>query len=242
MKIIGRTDIGYKRSENQDKYLAGKLSDNCFFGFVCDGMGGVNGGSIASKLIIENLEEFLYMNEFQKNFDDEEVVLNAIDKANLEIFLMGKRDEKLKGMGSTLTGFTLINDKLRVYNVGDSRTYVYRKGILTQITEDHSVAYELYKNGTITLEELASYPQKNYITRAIGVNDEVEVDMYTLSLEKDDIVLIVSDGLSNFINNEGIIEKIKKSDDIFKLPDELIQMALKNKATDNITVVAALYC
>ncbi len=241
MKVIGRTDIGFKRSENQDKYLAGKLSDNCFFGFVCDGMGGVNGGKIASSLITENLEEFLYMNEFEKSFDDEEVVLTAIDKANLEILTRAKANENLKGMGSTLTGFTLINDKLRVYNVGDSRTYVFRKGKLTQITEDHSIAYELYKNGTITKEEVASYPQKNYITRAIGVSDEVEVDMYTLTLEKDDIILAVSDGLSNFVLPSDIENIIINNKDIYLLADELLNKALKNRAGDNVTVVTALY-
>ncbi len=241
MKIIGRTDIGYKRSENQDRYLAGKLSENCFFGFVCDGMGGVAGGSIASKIISENLEEFLYMNEFEKSFDDEEVILNAIDKANSEIFSSAKLDEKLKGMGSTITGFTLIGDKCRVYNVGDSRTYVYRKGVLTQITEDHSIAYELYKNGSITKEEIATYPQKNYITRAVGVSSEVEVDMYTLTLEKDDIVIVVSDGLSNFVSVDDIINLIKLNENIFDLAQELLQKALKNKASDNITVVTALY-
>ncbi len=241
MKISAQSDIGYRRSENQDKYLAGKISEDKFFGFVCDGMGGANGGSIASDIITKNLEEFIYMNENSSSFNDEEIILNAIDKANTQIFTLAKNNPDYKGMGTTLSGFTLINDKCRVYNVGDSRTYIFRNKKLTQISEDHSVAYELYKQGALTFEEIASYPQKNLITRAIGVEEEVEVDMYTLDLEKGDIILTVSDGLYNFVTNENISSLILENKNSLSLPQAFINLALLNNASDNVTVVVAHY-
>lgn len=236
MKIAAKTDIGFRRSENQDRYIAGRLQNGCAFAFVCDGMGGVSGGKIASEAIAQNLEEGLFLNNANTVMDAEKEVLQAIDRANKQIYYQGSKDETLKGMGSTVSGVTIMGTTCVVYNVGDSRVYILRKEVLTQITEDHSVVQELYRQGKITQQQLENHPQKNLITRAIGVNENIEVDVSEVELQPGDTILCASDGLTNFVQ-EIDIKKILSGEDVFSMPQKLVDKALENNASDNITAI-----
>ncbi|MEG1862658.1 MAG: protein phosphatase 2C domain-containing protein, partial [Oscillospiraceae bacterium] len=124
MKIAGTTDMGFKRSDNQDRYMAGELSNGCAFAFVCDGMGGANGGSVASEKLAKYLEECLFMQNNNISMDEEKTVMDAIDEANRAIFVQAENDAELKGMGTTISGLTIKNGLCKVYNAGDSRVYV----------------------------------------------------------------------------------------------------------------------
>lgn len=240
MRIVGKTDIGNRRTENQDRYLAGTLANGVCFGFVCDGMGGANGGSVASSSLCRMLEECLFRQNDNMAIDPEKLVLDAIDCAGAQIYHDAKSQTHLKGMGTTISGVTVQGDVCTVYNVGDSRVYLLRAGILTQITEDHSVVQQLYKQGAITEEEMAGHPQKNLITRAVGVMSNVETDVSEINLQKGDKLLCASDGLTNFVLKEDIV-RIMENNDFYNIPLKLIEKALANNSGDNVTAVVLEY-
>lgn len=240
MRIAGKTDKGNIRADNQDRYLAGSLANGVCFGFVCDGMGGAAGGSVASERLSKMLEEYLFVNNENKAIDCENVILSAIDTANGDIYSMSQKERSLSGMGTTVSGVTVKDDLCTAYNIGDSRVYVLRAGTLTQITEDHSVVQQLYRQGAISEEEMALHPQKNLITRAVGVTKEVRADVSEINLQRGDMVLCASDGLTNFVSKDEIIE-IMGDEDFFHIPEKLIERALNNGSTDNVTAVVLEY-
>ena len=240
MKIVGRTDKGDKRPENQDRYIGGTLANGTSFGFVCDGMGGANGGSVASGYLSKVIEEYLYRQNDNRAMDAEKVTLDAIDTACSLIYQKSLSDENLKGMGTTVSGVTVQGDNCIVYNVGDSRTYILRQGVLTQITLDHSVVQQLYIKGAITEEDMQNHPQKNLITRSVGVKKDVETDVTELKLQPGDRLLCASDGLTNFVSKEELLQILSTSD-IYNVAEKLIKTAVANDSTDNITAVVLEY-
>jgi len=240
MRIAGKTDVGYRRSENQDRYIAGSLANGVYFGFVCDGMGGANGGSVASGRLCRTLEECLFIHNDNKAMDVEKTVLDAIDTACSRIFHSAQSQPKLSGMGTTVSGVTVHGNICTAYNAGDSRVYILRGGVITQITEDHSVVQQLYRQGAITEEEMLTHPQKNLITRAVGVRNEVETDVSEISLLPGDRILCASDGLTNFVSKSDLARMLG-DDDFYNIPLKLIEKALSNNASDNITAVVMEY-
>ena len=240
MRIAGKTDKGYKRPDNQDRYIAGKLANGIAFGFVADGMGGANGGSVASSHLCRILEECLFQQNDNMAMDSEKTVLDAIDSACSEIYHMSKSDSKLSGMGTTISGVTVKDNLCTVYNIGDSRVYILRSGVLNLITEDHSVVHQLYLQGAITEEEMATHPQKNLITRAVGVRYDVDTDVSEIHLLPGDRILCASDGLTNFVSS-SVMAQIMSDDNFYNIPSALIEKALENNATDNITAVVLEY-
>ena len=236
MKISGATNIGNRRTENQDKYVAGRLLNGVSFGFVCDGMGGVNGGEIASGMLARYIEDALFVHNETANFNHEKTILSAIEDANSAIYNLGNKKEQYHGMGTTVAGVVIDKNQCTVYHAGDSRVYIMRGGMLALITKDHSVIQELIDQHHITAEQAQHHPQKNLITRAIGVSDDVKVDVAELEIYPDDVILCATDGLTNFISPADIV-KILTTDNVFAMPDKLIQKALDNHATDNITAV-----
>ena len=143
MKISGTTNIGNRRSENQDKYVAGRLLNGISFGFVCDGMGGVKGGEIASGLLAKYIEDALFVHNESPSFNHEKTVMAAIEDANSAIYNMGNKKQEYRGMGTTIAGVIIENNQCTVYHAGDSRVYIVRDGMLALITKDHSVVQEL---------------------------------------------------------------------------------------------------
>lgn len=240
MRIVAKTDKGHRRPDNQDRYIAGMLANGVAFGFVADGMGGANGGSVASSHLCSIMEECLFQHNDNMAMDREKTVMDAIDTACAEIYHMSKTDSSLSGMGTTISGVSVKDGLCTIYNVGDSRVYILRAGVLNLVTEDHSVVQQLYRQGAITEEEMATHPQKNLITRAVGVRTDVETDVSEISLEPGDRILCASDGLTNFVLSPELTE-LMSADDFYKIPEKLIESALEHNSTDNITAVVLEY-
>lgn len=239
MVIVGASDIGLSRSENQDDFAYKVLSENAGFGLVCDGMGGANGGAIASHIASHLIAERIvqaYRPEMSGNSADN-VLESAVAAANVDIFDMAVQDLNLAGMGTTVVGGILLRDAMHIVHVGDSRAYLYRNGILEQITTDHSYVQDMIDKGQITPEQARSDPRKHIITRALGVENEVQADFdIIMPVEKNDLFLFCSDGLTNMVDSEEI-QKLLDTTAIADLPQALIAAANDNGGTDNITAV-----
>ena len=237
LKTFSITDIGRKRKVNQDYIYTseepvGNLP-NVFI--VADGMGGHNAGDYASKVTVETM-----LAEMQSSFEKNPTLIfrRAIEEANEVIRRRADEDKKLEGMGTTVVAATISNQMMYFANVGDSRLYLINQGI-QQLTKDHSLVEEMVRLGGINEEEARHHPDKNIITRAIGVKEDVEVDFYEFSLKKGDIILMCSDGLSNMIEDEEIFAIVKGARDIVEAGQNLIDRANENGGNDNISVVLA---
>ncbi|WP_193725994.1 Stp1/IreP family PP2C-type Ser/Thr phosphatase [Anaerosacchariphilus polymeriproducens] len=235
MKIFSVTDMGRKRQVNQDYVFTsseriGRLP-NLFV--VADGMGGHNAGDFASKFTVEAVVEFI---KEMKEQDPKEILRTAIVKANESLNLKAKESAELEGMGTTLVVATINKDKLLVANVGDSRLYMLNDQI-TQITADHSLVAEMVRLGEIDKNIARIHPDKNIITRAIGVGPDVKIDFFEVNLKKGDSILMCSDGLTNMIEDEEIKFIIQNKKDIEEKGNELIRIANANGGQDNIAVI-----
>ena len=238
MKTFAITDVGMVRSINQDYVFAtdeplGPLPNLLV---VADGMGGHKAGDFASKYTVEVLEEEL---KHSIKEGPEEILKDAIGTANRKLIEAAGKDIKLEGMGTTLVVATVIDRTLYFANVGDSRLYLINKDI-HQLSRDHSLVEEMLRLGGINEEEAKHHPDKNIITRAIGVKDDVEADFYEYSLKKGDIILMCTDGLTNMLEDEEIFSVIKGSRDIVEAGQNLVERANANGGKDNIGVVLAM--
>ncbi len=240
MRITAKTDIGKVRTSNQDSYLAGEMSGGVAWAVVCDGMGGAAGGNVASSTAVRMISHTI--DECYRNGMKPSSIYNmlesAIAGANAYLYDMAQKDESLSGMGTTCVTAIMVDGKLYVAHVGDSRAYlVSSNGTLRQLTRDHSMVQDLVENGTITADEAKSFPGKNIITRAIGVDNRVAVDFIEDSYEKDDILLLCTDGLTNFVSDDEIIATATDASS-FEYAEKLVDLANENGGGDNITVVS----
>ena len=237
MQIFGKSDCGLKRDENQDSCYTGFLSDNSAFAVVCDGMGGVGGGSVASRVAVEEIVSYInksYTRKLNRN-SVLSLMKNALISANMKIFEMSKEDPEFDGMGTTAVILIVRNSFALICHVGDSRAYLINDEI-TQITRDHSVVQTLLEDGKLTPAEAKIHPRKNIITRALGVEEDVIPDMTELPIEIGNTVLLCSDGLTNYVDEDVIARTIKETP-VSDVPDTLVDIANKNGGGDNITVV-----
>ena len=237
MKTFSITDVGVVREMNQDYVFAtdeplGPLPNLLV---VADGMGGHKAGDFASRFTVETLEEEL---KHSLKESPEEAIMTAVQTANHKLIQAAEKDIKLEGMGTTLVVATIIDHTLYFANVGDSRLYLLNKEI-RQLSRDHSLVEEMVRLGGIKEEEARNHPDKNIITRAMGVKDEVEPDFYEFNLRKGDIILMCSDGLSNMVEDEEMFAIVKGSRDIVEAGQKLIERANENGGKDNISVVLA---
>ena len=233
MKVYGQTHIGLVRESNQDALEYGTLNNAVQYAVVCDGMGGANGGNIASKIAVEVIGSRI-RDGFQESSSAEHLLTSAMATANAGVFDRAQREEELNGMGTTVVAVITHEHTAYISHVGDSRLYLYRDGGLTQITRDHSVVQELIESGQITEEEARSHPRKNYITRAIGVVSEEYGEYDEVALMAGDRLLLCTDGLTNEVAKDGLCS-------LLSLPAEeavaaLIRAALDGGGKDNITV------
>jgi len=240
LKIAGRTDIGLVRETNQDAFKIVALNDKAGFALVCDGMGGVNGGDRASSIAKLEISDTI-VSAFNEKLSDDDIknlMLRAIDNANKKIFNASIKNPDLSGMGTTVVLAILIHDMAYIAHVGDSRLYHYRDSKIRQITKDHSRVQELIDRGFISKEEARVHPEKNMITRAVGIGNDVNVDVLTLHLKDGDKLLLCSDGLSNICTDEEIafVLREKTAETAVKT---LIDLANMGGGNDNITVVIA---
>lgn len=237
MKIFSKTDKGRVRTDNQDAYFAGKIADNAVFAVVCDGMGGANAGNVASENAVRHISEYI-IRSYRDSMDItelEKTVRNAVMSANIELYDMSASEQALSGMGTTAV-IALIKDREAVIaNVGDSRIYLVNDEI-KQLTRDHSVVQSLIESGKITPEDAKFHPRKNVITRAIGAEGSVTADSDVIKLNICDTLLLCTDGLSNYLDDNDILSVFKNTD-ISAVPEALVEKANLNGGGDNITVV-----
>lgn len=238
MKTVGSSDKGKLRVRNEDAYRFGYFDDGSAWGVVCDGMGGVHGGQLASNIAINMVSDKIKLCYTQSMpvTSLENLLLSAITTANVTVFDRGIYDNSLKGMGTTIVATIIKNSTACIAHVGDSRAYKISEESIEQITRDHSLVQEMLDKGQITKEEFENNPIKNIITRAMGVGEEIDVEFDFVELKKDEAILMCSDGLSGMINEEKIHE-IYKTTEFDKLTEKYIQAANDNGGLDNITVV-----
>jgi protein phosphatase len=198
-------------------------------------MGGHNAGDVASNLVVNAIRS--YLTEMDPSSVTPELVKDALCQANTLVWSESRVNINRKGMGSTATVAVFTNGKVYIGQVGDSRAYLYRSAALSQITTDHSYVQILMDKGLISQEEAACHPQKNIITRAVGTEKDVEADTFTVKLQQGDVILLCSDGLSNAVSDDEMAAIL--SNDLQTATDRLIQAALDNGGTDNVSAVIA---
>lgn len=237
MKYGIRTDRGLKRQLNEDNcnVLVGYPGiPACFV--IADGMGGHKCGEVASKQAVDSVCNLLLKAEWEK-INISEMLSDIIVKVNDEIYNFSLLDEATQGMGTTLIITVLKNRKLYIGHVGDSRVYIVREDSIEKVTWDHSFIEELVKNGSITRDEAVNHPKRNLITRAVGYELGLQVDTYEIDLKDNDIILLCTDGLTNMLTEEEILDIIKNNEEPQDACDTLIQKANNNGGEDNTTVI-----
>lgn len=230
MKSIVRTDVGRVRKQNEDSVYA---ADAQRLFAVADGMGGHRAGEVASAMAVEALRMRL-----QSRQPDLRLMRQAFEEANGQIAAASAGEERLQGMGTTMTALWQTERSVLIAHVGDSRVYLLRKGNLRQVTDDHSVVAELLRCGLITPQEARRHPYRNVITRSLGSAPTVEVDLLEREREPGDLWLLCTDGLSNMLTDREM-EALLGSLPPQKAADALMQKALNAGGTDNITFILA---
>ena len=230
------TDIGRKRMLNQD-YVYRTLEQvgnlkNLFV--VADGMGGHRGGGYASRFTVEQILEKI---ENDEETSPAQVLVDAIRHANRSVLHAAQEDERLTGMGTTVVAATFDGEMLTVANVGDSRLYIADEKKIRQITQDHSLVEEMVRFGGLSREQARNHPDRNIITRAVGVESDLKVDCFFAPLKQGDKVLLCSDGLTNMLEDEEILKILNENEDVEVRALKLVEEANNNGGKDNIAVI-----
>ena len=248
LSYAGTSDVGRKRTHNEDAYLL-LPEENLFC--VADGMGGHASGEVAAHIAVEEMAEFYqttgrddeatwpYRLDPARSYDENRLV-SGVKLSNLRIFERSTADHKLKGMGTTIVAasFPRNGSSVLVGHVGDSRAYLFRRGTLRQLTEDHSLLNDYRRTRQLTEAEIAAFPHKNVIVRALGMRDAVEVDVRREELENGDVLLLCSDGLSGMVPDPLLGETIRANvGDLRSAAQALIDAANEGGGVDNITCV-----
>lgn len=244
IKSIGISDRGRVRARNEDSFFN---DDDVRLYIVADGMGGHVGGDVASKMAVEVIRDFIINSHLVKvdngkgydsrlNAEVGKILVSALRTANSKIYEESARRTEYRGMGTTTTTALVRNKQLTVAHVGDSRAYLVRDGMIRQVTEDHSWVNEQVKAGFITTEEARNHRFKNVITRSLGHEKDIQVDIVQLDLKEGDKFLLCSDGLSNLVS-DAEIRKTVETLDMEKALEELVKLANERGGFDNITAV-----
>lgn len=228
------SDVGLRRKLNEDSacYLE---RQNFKIYVVADGMGGHNAGEVASKMAAEQIVQ--YVDENYSLEDEETLISKAIKTVNKEIFKFSKTNDKLKGMGTTVTACLVTAKYIYVANVGDSSCMALKNGELKKITKDHSLVQELLDSGTISEFEAINHPKKNIITRALGTSIDVNVDVFKLEVNEYDLFILCSDGLTNEVTKDEILRIINNESNYISIANDLVNLAKEKGGRDNITVL-----
>ncbi|MGH2663396.1 MAG: Stp1/IreP family PP2C-type Ser/Thr phosphatase [Actinomycetota bacterium] len=223
-RVGATTDVGRVREGNEDSYM---VQDPLFA--VADGMGGHQGGEVASSLALETLK--------QVNEEPESELAGVVQKANRVVFRKASEDPGLAGMGTTLTAVLGDGEVLRLAHVGDSRAYLLRDGEMKRITKDHTIVERLVEEGRITPREAEIHPQRSILTRALGVDEDIQVDEATLEVRLGDRLLLCSDGLTGMVSEEDIQRVLTEAEDPQTASERLVDAANEAGGQDNITAV-----
>ena len=228
LNTFALTDIGLKRKINQDSYLK---DDALGLYVVADGMGGHRGGEVASRLAVEVIQKFCKEN---KEMPPRDRLDKAVNLSCSEIYKKSMENEELSGMGTTVLAMVFHENSVYIAQVGDSRVYLLNNGGIWQITEDHSLLNEEIRAGRIAANQSANYQFKNVITRSVGYESQVVVDIYRREVLPNDMFLLCTDGLSGLVENKEMLEEVKKSGPDLGLK-HLVALANNRGGDDNIT-------
>lgn len=239
----GATDIGRKRKTNQDSIC---LDHSHHFFAVADGMGGHNGGDIASQMSVKVMPEYFSQHIHQ---DPQVLMKNTIQEVNRAILQKAEQEPELHGMGTTVSAIHFNGPQLVIGNVGDSRVYMINNRYIYQMTRDHSFVQEKLNMGIYTREDAVKDPQKNVLVRSVGFESDLQVDVFNYRICKNDIFLICSDGLHGKVSDGDILHIVQRNipdpsrcqiQDLDRTVKELIQQANDNGGQDNISVIMAV--
>lgn len=240
-----QTDKGLKRKTNQDFY---SCSPDVGIYLLADGMGGHAAGSVASKLTVETIEEFVRLAQDTRELTwpygydirapfERNVLRTALRLANAKVCQAAEQQEHYAGMGSTVVAVLIADGKAVYAHLGDSRLYLLRDGKLSQLTEDHSLVQEQLKSGIISAEQAQDHAFRNVVTRAIGVRDDSPVPIEELALQDQDLLMLSCDGLTDSLQDSQVEELLNRDDDLDTICRQLVDAANQAGGRDNITVV-----
>lgn len=241
LDVFMMTDVGLKREKNEDSCIyciprtEDALATNGFLFAVADGMGGASAGEYASRMALNVLSE-TYFSEAADNVPH--ALQEAIEIANEKIFEEAEVNPVYSGMGTTVSAVVIHGNYLYIAQVGDSRVYLLReRSGIHQITQDHSLVAEQMRSGLINEEEARNHSLKNLITRAVGIKDNVRVDMFSLHIQEGDTLLVCSDGLSNMVPDDAILKTLENGN-LKRGTEHLVKQALEEGGLDNITALS----
>ena len=247
MQYYGISDKGIIRKNNQDCFTVKSCeSRSCIIAVLCDGMGGAQAGGIASELANREFTDYVYSrltSRTNKNPDLKSVLLTACAKANSEAYDYSLFDISLNGMGTTIVGGIIKdNGEVKLINVGDSRAYHFSasEGTVQQITTDHSLVEDLVSSGVLSREQARVHKQKNIITRAIGTEDTVTADYFETVLAYGDMLLLCSDGLSNYVSDAEMLAAFQENSEPESFCSRMLSLTYEKGAGDNVTLVSVV--
>ena len=238
MKVFAKTDIGKMRNMNQDCIYIPQKDDPINLFILADGMGGYNGGEIASKLAVETVKDYIKKHFSSIELDKESIMQflkETVEHANEVVYKKSREDKELNEMGTTLEVCLIYNEKVFIAHVGDSRVYRIRKDFIRKLTTDHSYVEKLVKDGTITREESYTHPKKNMLIQAVGCEKTINPEILVKGFLKDDILLMCSDGLTNMVSENEIYRIIRAN--VQKANEKLVLRANENGGIDNVSVI-----
>ena len=240
MTAYGTSDRGCRRPTNQDAYaLSMREEEGIAVIAVCDGMGGANAGNVASRFALDTFMERIQEQVTARMSREgiERALRDAADAANETVFRLSTRQPEFAGMGTTLVAGVITKEKAMLLNIGDSRAYEIDAKNIMQLTEDHSYVNEMIRQGKLRAEDARTHPNRNLITRAVGVDPRVEADVYEVDLREGEVLLLCSDGLNSMVEDVQIGEIIRRSGDLETAGQALVEAAKLCGGADNITVV-----
>lgn len=228
MISYGETNVGKIRVKNDDSFYCSDGNKGLYI--VADGMGGYRGGKLASQIAVDTTVAF-YANHHEHDY---QVLLNLIQK---ELQKRIDQSPEYKQMGTTLTAVFARGNQIDLLHIGDSRAYLITDSSIRQITEDHTYVNVLYKNGEISKQQMQSHPKRGALLRVITAYDSIDADLLSFELKKGETILLCSDGLTEHVNEEDILEILNREDELSKAGKSLVHLALERGGTDNIAIV-----
>jgi len=235
MKVYAITDIGRMRPINEDSYYAPLEGER--FCAVADGMGGHNAGEVASALAVQVFSERMR----QAERISAESLHSAVERANEAVYQQALENEGMSGMGTTFSALAQEGETAYLAHVGDSRIYLVRRGAIMQVTTDHTLVEEMVQKGLITPREARVHPKRNIITRALGTEERVQIDIVQMGVMPGDAFFLCSDGMTNYVDEREILRTAMSERDWQDKLKHLVSIALENGGADNITALFAVF-
>lgn len=238
LKSAFQSDVGRVRTVNEDRAVVKHDLGGLALAVVADGMGGHQAGDIASAMAVEHIQLELKHVSKRTPLEERSALLRAaVEAANYHIYSLASRQDQYHGMGTTIVAVLADEESAVIAHIGDSRAYLLRDGEIEQLTEDHSLVNELLKSGQITREEAESHPRRNVLTRALGTEPSIQVDVRSIAWQTGDVLLLCSDGLSGYVDAKRLASLALGSGELAERAKCLVKEALESGSDDNVTVM-----